>query len=528
MLIKKLISFFVSTAIIGGSLNVMTITAEEDTTSAEYTAAENDTFKYNIYSDHIELNGLKKGSDPVVIPAEIDGLPVTDWNYNSNLDSVVSRGLSIDENNPNFIIEDDSLICKTSMTLIKYVGKYRKEDHTYTIPDGIKIIANSAFYNALWLEHVNIPDSVEVIGRSAFSITDVDEFHLSKNVKEFSEGAFISFKLSNIEIDPENPYFDIVNGAIMNEAHTELVLIPSYIKVDEFVIPEGVDTIRTNACLNARDIKDLVLPSTYVGDYRFLEHMYGLENVFVSENNPEYTDIDGVLFSKDKRTLLKYPDNKNYRGAYTVPDGTVKIGPLAFYYSDLRDLTFPASVSEMELYSIYTVYHYQGVMTFLNPKVKLSRCLTYFTQSYDHETGETKHLVTVKGYKNSTAASFARDNQANFVELEGEPPKITTTTKPITTTTSSTTSKTTVTSTSTSKTTSETSATSATTSKAVIKFKGDANNDGKLDVADLVTMISFLHGKKTASISAETADINNDKIIDVFDLCSLRKLLLSK
>ena len=65
-----------STTAASGSLNVMTITAEEDTTSAEYIAAENDTFKYNIYSDHIELNGLKKGSDPVVIPAEIDGCPL--------------------------------------------------------------------------------------------------------------------------------------------------------------------------------------------------------------------------------------------------------------------------------------------------------------------------------------------------------------------------------------------------------------------------------------------------------------------
>lgn len=543
-MIKKMISSLTAAAVLCSLVPYYPVTAADGT--AGFTAAENDIFKYNIYSDHIELNGIKKGDDPVVIPAEIDGLPVTDWNYNTALDSVASRGLSIDENNPNFVIEDDSLICKTSMTLIRYIGEYRKEAPTYTIPDGIKIVANKAFYNALWMEHINIPDSVEVIGKSAFSITMVDEFHLSKNVREFSEGAFITFKLNNIDLDPENPYFDTVNGSIMNEDHTELVLIPSYVKVDEFVIPEGTDTIRANACLNARDIRDLVLPSTYVGDIRFIEDMYGLENVYVSEDNPEYCDIDGVLFSKDKKTLLKYPDHKNYRDAYVVPDGTVKIGPLAFYYSDLRDLTFPASVSEMELYSIYTTYHYQGVMTFLNPKVNLSRCLTYFTQSYNHDTGETTHLVTVRGYKNSTAAAFARDNQANFEELEGEPPKTTTapaatTTKATSTTTTKTTPATTsmttakTTSSTTSKTTTKT--TSSTTSKTttsatattapVSVIVGDINNDKDVNAADLVTMSSFLHGKKVNGVKAESSDINKDNSVDSLDLCLLRKLILS-
>jgi len=528
MFIKKLIPCFLSTAMLCSSLSVMPITAADDTADAEFTAAENDTFKYNIYSDHIELNGIKKGTDPVVIPAEIDGLPVTDWNYNTYLSSVKTRGLTIDENNPYFIIEDDSLICKTSMTLIGYIGDYRKENQTYTIPDGIKILANDSFGDELWLKHINIPDSVEIIGKQAFSISDVDEFHLSKNVREIASDSFITHSLSKIEIDPENPYFDMVNGAIFNEAHTELILIPQYIKADKFVIPEGVDTIRENACLNARDISGIVIPSTYVGDYRFIEDMYGLDNVFVSENNPEYTDIDGVLFSKDKKTLLKYPGHKNYYGSYTVPDGTVKIGPLAFYFNHLDELAFPASVSEMEPYSLYTVYHYQGVMTFLNPDVKLSRCLTYFTQSYDHETGVTTHLVTIKGYKNSTAAAFARDNEANFVAIDDESTQITTTAKPVTTTTSTTTAKSTVTSATTSKTTAKTTVTSATTTKAAVKVKGDANNNGKLDVADLVTVSSFLHGKKVNAINAENADVNTDKVIDVFDLCSLRKLMLGK
>lgn len=37
------------------------------------------------------------------------------------------------------------------------------------------------------------------------------------------------------------------------------------------------------------------------------ESCYNLKNIEVSENNKNYSDIDGILFNKDKTEILCYP-----------------------------------------------------------------------------------------------------------------------------------------------------------------------------------------------------------------------------
>lgn len=70
MIIREIITSLTAAAMICSIIPSYPVTAVDETPA--FTAAENDVFKYNIYSDHIELNGLKDGDDPVVIPAEIE------------------------------------------------------------------------------------------------------------------------------------------------------------------------------------------------------------------------------------------------------------------------------------------------------------------------------------------------------------------------------------------------------------------------------------------------------------------------
>ncbi|MBR6996419.1 MAG: hypothetical protein IKH96_10445 [Ruminococcus sp.] len=97
----------------------------------------------------------------------------------------------------------------------------------------------------------------------------------------------------------------------------------------------------------------------------------------------------------------------------------------------------------------------------------------------------------------------------------------TTTTSTSTTTTSTTTTSTTTTSTSTS-TTSLTTTTTTTTAPPT-PLRGDLNNDGEVNVADLVFYHLYLHGKVKISRSC---DLNDDGTEDVFDLVELRNILI--
>ena len=89
---------------------------------------------------------------------------------------------------------------------------------------------------------------------------------------------------------------------------------------------------------------------------------WALENIEVDENNPNYCDIDGVLYNKDKTVLINYPCNHDeylrkkfgyekemYRSdateqyirdiqTYVVPSTVTTLGELCFSYVNLRDI----------------------------------------------------------------------------------------------------------------------------------------------------------------------------------------------
>lgn len=99
-----------------------------------------------------------------------------------------------------------------------------------------------------------------------------------------------------------------------------------------------------NQTISKYNATDVVISENYLSD--FSSYSYA-ENFIVSENNPYYTSIDGVLFSKDKKTLVAYPRGR-FDETYYVPDGTEYIAAGAFFNNRfLRQLTFPDSLSKI-------------------------------------------------------------------------------------------------------------------------------------------------------------------------------------
>lgn len=72
----------------------------------------------------------------------------------------------------------------------------------------------------------------------------------------------------------------------------------------------------------------------------------GIKSFTVSPNNPVYTEIDGVLFSKDLTTLIQFPAVKS--GTYSIPDNVTHIERDAFAYAKgLTGLTFGSNVTRI-------------------------------------------------------------------------------------------------------------------------------------------------------------------------------------
>ena len=97
------------------------------------------------------------------------------------------------------------------------------------------------------------------------------------------------------------------------------------------VLPDAVSFIGENAFYLCSSLAYVFLGASVetIGNYAFLG-CGALETIEVSENNPFYRSIDGVLFDHDAKTLLYYPRGKSGEH-YTVPNTVTAIGDNAFH-----------------------------------------------------------------------------------------------------------------------------------------------------------------------------------------------------
>ncbi len=107
-----------------------------------------------------------------------------------------------------------------------------------------------------------------------------------------------------------------------------------------FTLPNGEYAIGENAFEDCGALKTIVLSAgTKLLQSGAAPFNGSAFEAFVANGNPEYTVENGVLYSKDKKTLLAMPAFKTTDGEFTVPDTVVEIGAGAFAgskYSRIR------------------------------------------------------------------------------------------------------------------------------------------------------------------------------------------------
>lgn len=71
-----------------------------------------------------------------------------------------------------------------------------------------------------------------------------------------------------------------------------------------------------------------------------------LTEITVDSKNEDYTAVDGVLFTKDMKTLICYPTAKSGT-SFTIPDGVETLGTAAVYGTALQEIILPDSLKTM-------------------------------------------------------------------------------------------------------------------------------------------------------------------------------------
>lgn len=204
--------------------------------------------------------------------------------------------------------------------LVSYTG----EDETAEVPAKVKnvpvtVIGERAFSPVFdgetedVLKQVVLPESICRIEDMAFSSRkSLGEINLPEGLTYIGEYAFDScFELNKAEL-PET----------VTKIGTEAFAFCAF---SEVFIPASVQSIGKGAFANIEE----------------------LEGITVDEENTSYVSKDGVLFTKDEKTLIAYPTGA-VKTEYTIPSGTQTIAGRAFYGADkLEKVEFADSVKEI-------------------------------------------------------------------------------------------------------------------------------------------------------------------------------------
>ena len=229
-------------------------------------ATDNSAFTYVNHGDSIEITGFNNSVSDVVIPSEIEGLPVT-------------------------------------------------------------AISVGAFYLSA-ITSIEIPDTVTSIGEMAFlGCTSLKSVKLSTGVAKIDKNAFGSCSaLQEIQVAKENANFSSLDGVLYSKKQDTLVIYPAAKTDAAYIIPSGVTSVAMYAFSENPYLETLTIPNSLikVGDSAFY-NCKNLRAVSYNGTEEEWNQITiGLLNEKLTGATIQYQEriigDVNADGAFTISD----------------------------------------------------------------------------------------------------------------------------------------------------------------------------------------------------------------
>ncbi|MDE6004062.1 MAG: leucine-rich repeat protein, partial [Oscillospiraceae bacterium] len=280
--------------------NFISASAEEIITSG--TCGENLTWNFNEETGTLTITGIGK---------------MTDWNYYATLP------WENFQQNIKAIILDDGVT-----TIGDYAFRKFSNLESVSIPNSVTEIGSSAFENCSALVSISIPESVTDLGDSSFAgCSALQSVNIPNAIKTIAYGIF-------------------EDCSALESIH----------------IPDSVTAIKNYAFSGCSSLESITISENVTEiDYRAFLECSSLTAINISENNQNYSSQDGVLFDKEKTTLMIFPA-KNPITEYSIPNTVTKINQYAFRNcSVLESVMIPDNVTNIAYYTFINCSALQAI-----------------------------------------------------------------------------------------------------------------------------------------------------------------------
>jgi len=268
-----------------------------------------------------------------------------------------------------------SVVIENGVTSIAFCAFYADYSAltSVTIPNSVTNIGALAFAACTSLNSIEIPNSVTDIGQLAFyDCSSLKSVIIPNSVTNIGYGPFVGCTgLTSLTVETDNTNYCSLDGVMFSKDKTVLIQCPGG-KQGAYMIPNGVANIALAAFEKCSSLTSIEIPNTVtnIGNEAFasctsltsvvipnsvvsigedvFKYCSYLTSIDVASDNPNYSSIDGVLFNKEKTTLLRCP-NGNTRTEYTIPDGVTTIGQRSFESCwQLNSIIIPDGVTTIE------------------------------------------------------------------------------------------------------------------------------------------------------------------------------------
>lgn len=150
-----------------------------------------------------------------------------------------------------------------------------------------------------------------------------------------------------------------------------------------------IPVVKINACSFSlcRDLTTIVI-SSHVRN--IVWNMYGCDNllnIHVHPANEFYSSIDGVLFSKDLKTLVGFPSAR--KGVYKIPMGVKNLGNFAFKGSQISQIEIPNTLQHIGINVFYRCNNLKEIViphTLKSIQPNMNSREEYITQRFYFDT----------------------------------------------------------------------------------------------------------------------------------------------
>ena len=236
---------------------------------------------------------------------------------------------------------------------------------------------------------------------------------LNDNVKAklSSDGELIISGTGNMkdwsDVNNRSPWYgsNVLNIKISDEVtNIGTYAFANCVNLTSIEILSDVTNIGMYAFYECSSLEKIEIPAsvTTIGNYVF-NYCSNLTKITVDEENENFKDDDGVLYTNDNKTIIKYPEGK-LGTKYSILSGVTRIGQYAFSTcNNLKEVDVPSSVTRIDAYA----FEYCGNLK----EIKIPSTVTSIG---DNVFEDCTNLTIITDKYNTYVTNYATENGINY------------------------------------------------------------------------------------------------------------------